>query len=332
MSPQVRKLGTTFIVVFGATLLIIFAVTHAGARKDVPPPRPVDVTEAPLASKTVDLKGCPAALVEARKGGTDADRYVVPSEEDRTLMRDMAAMLAAKGTAGRAEATKLAASAGFDVIDVPELTGVVLVREQDAKRRGGGAYLLRLSGPPKTVVQTPHTFFDEGTLPLGCELFQRSSASALFIETAHRYKAADANDSGEHPADVAHSSQSIFQAMTEGVLRVAPKVTIVQLHGFAQRDSGSQVVLSSGDRRGGDPLVARAASRIGPIVGEGVKKFPEDTNELGATKNVQGAAVRASGGRFLHVEMEARLRQNLLKDAALRARYLDALADSVSAP
>lgn len=334
MSPEVRRLGTTFVAVFGGTLLVVFAVTHAGAHRDAPPRGgPAPSSEGPVAAKGVDVKGCPAALAEARRGGTDAERYVVPGEADRTAMRDAAAMLLAKGAKGREEAVKIAASAGFDVIDVPELTGVVLVRELNEKRRGGGAYLIRLdAGPARVVVQTPHTFFDEGTLPLGCELFQRSSASALFIDTAHRYKAAEANENGEHPADVAHSTESIFQAMTEGVLRVAPKVTIVQLHGFAQRESGSQVVVSSGDRRGGDDLVLRVAERIGPVVGGGVKKFPEDTNELGATKNVQGAAVRSSGGRFVHVEMESRLRQALLKDAPLRGRYLDALAAGVSAP
>jgi hypothetical protein len=61
----------------------------------------------------------------------------------------------------------------------------------------------------------------------------------------------------------------------------------------------------------------------------GVKKYPEDSGELGATTNVQGQIVRASGGRFLHVEIEASLRRGLLTDARLRASMLDAIASAL---
>jgi hypothetical protein len=105
-------------------------------------------------------------------------------------------------------------------------------------------------------------------------------------------------------------------------------LTAVQLHGFAKRESGMRVVLSSGARVTGDALVSRAATMLSPIAGD-VRRFPVDTQELGATKNVQGQAVRDAGGRFLHVELEARLRKSLLQDDALRAQFLDALARAI---
>lgn len=274
---------------------------------------------------------CPAALVAARRGGTDSDRYVAPSEAERAAMRDAAALLVSGGASARAAATAKAATAGFDILDVPEIPGAVLLREKDDHRQGGGAYLLRLDAHSDVVVQAPHTFFDEGTLPLGCELFYRAKARAFFIDTAHRYKAAAQTEEGDHPADVAHSTTSTFQAMTEGVLRNIPHATLVQPHGFSKRDAVT-VVLSNGEGRPGNPLVGRAAGRLTKISGPGVKRFPEDTGELGATKNVQGAAVRASGGRFLHVEIAAQLRHDLLRDAQLRARFFDALAISVNEP
>jgi hypothetical protein len=63
-----------------------------------------------------------------------------------------------------------------------------------------------------------------------------------------------------------------------------------------------------------------------------VERFPDESSELGATTNVQGALVRKSGGRFLHVEMSSDLRKKLLADGELRARYLEALARSLSEP
>jgi len=75
--------------------------------------------------------------------------------------------------------------------------------------------------------------------------------------------------------------------------------------------------------------VARA---IEEIVGPRVLKYPEDTSELGATTNVQGAIVRRAGGQFLHIEMADGLRRDLLRDAALRAKVLDALGAALAGP
>jgi hypothetical protein len=275
---------------------------------------------------------CPAAIVAARRGGRDADRYAVPTPEETVALSQAVAQLLEHGAAARAAAAAAANTAGYELVEVPELPGTVLLRELDTRMRGGGAYLLRLQTSSRTVVQAPHTFFDEGTLPLSCELFQRSSALALFVDTAHRYLAADVDEQGDHPADVAHAAASLFQAATAGLLQVAPGATVVQLHGFATRASGRSVVLSAGVLQANAPLTTQAASLLTKVLGAGVARFPDDTRELGALKNVQGIATRAAGGRFLHVELDASLRKLLLSDAALRARFLDALASSVRAP
>jgi hypothetical protein len=274
-------------------------------------------------------KGCFAALVAARRGGTDADRYVVPTLPERDAMQEAVSRLVARGAAERAAASSQAQLAGFEIVDVPEVPNVVLVREVESRRRGGGAYVVRLGSKSRVVVEAPHTFFDEGTLPLACELFERAEAAALFIDTAHRYKAAEPNERGEHPADVAHASDSLFQAATEGLLRARSAATIVQLHGFAPRESGASVVLSNGAPQPGDALVARAATLLVPALGPGVKRFPDETADLGATKNVQGILARRVGAKFLHIEIEASVRKALLADAQLRARFLDALTQAV---
>lgn len=272
---------------------------------------------------------CPAALVAARKGGADPGRYVVPGDDDRdAIRRAMAELLGGTRDAAKAHA----AAASFEIIDVAELPGVVLLRELPTQRRGGGAYLVRISSTSTLIVQAPHTFYDEGTLRLGCDFFQRAGARAFFIETAHRYKAAEKTEDGNDPADVAHQTTSLFQAATEGALNATTKATVLQLHGFATRSDGARLVLSNGTKDGGDPLVANAARALGAVLGGGVLRFPEDDHELGATTNAQGALVRSRGGRFLHVEMDARLRRELISDAGERARFLRALAEAIEAP
>lgn len=275
---------------------------------------------------------CPAGLVSARRGGSDPDRYRVPRGAERAALADLVARVVTGGAAARARLASEAAALGFNIDDVPEWPDTVLLRELPEKRRGGGAYVLRLAGSSTLVVQAPHTFFDEGTLPLGCELFARTGAAAFFIETAHRYKSAAADEDGQHPADVAHAADSLFQAATEGLLRAMPNVTLVQVHGFASRDSGAEVVLSTGTKRPKGDLLARTQRALSPLGLGRIARFPDESSELGATTNVQGTLVRARGGRFLHIEMSSGVRKNLLANGELRARFFDALAGSVADP
>ena len=275
---------------------------------------------------------CPAGLVSARRGGSDPDRYRVPRDADRAAMTDLVARLVTGGAAVRASLGSAAAALGFSIDDVPEWPGTVLLRELPAKRRGGGAYVLRLARTSALIVQAPHTFFDEGTLPLGCELFARASAAAFFIETAHRYKSAAAGEDRDHPADVAHAADSLFQAATEGLLRAMRNVTLVQVHGFASRESGAEVVLSAGTKRPTTDLLSRAQRALTPLSLGRIARFPDESTELGATTNVQGALVRAHSGRFLHVEMSSGVRKNLLANTELRARFFEALTRSLAGP
>jgi hypothetical protein len=272
--------------------------------------------------------GCPPALAAARKGGGTPNKYVVPSAEQLTSIREVVERLLREGAPARANARESAAAAGFEIVEVPEVPGAVVLRE--TANHGGGAYLLRLGSPSRLLVQAPHTFYDAGTFPLACELFQRTGARALFVNTVHRYRGAPPDAKGEHPADVAHAEGSVFQASTIAFTKAVPTPSVVQLHGFGAGEGRGRVVLSAGERRPADPLVARAQTALTRVLGEGILRFPEDTSELGATTNVQGAVVREAGGRFLHVEMADAVRRSLLQDASLRTRVLGVLGDAVT--
>jgi hypothetical protein len=230
--------------------------------------------------------------------------------------RDVAAL-----DAIRADAAKI----GFEIVEPPELAGTAILREVGSKRHGGGAYVVRLGSTSRLIVQAPHTFYDEGTLPIACAYFARSQARALFINTVHRYKGAPEDARGQYPADVAHAPATHFQAATEATAAACAPVTVVQLHGFATREPRARAVVSTGEKRHKGPIVERVSKALAGAAGAPILRYPDDTSELGATTNVQGTVVRAAGGRFVHIEMDEGLRKDLQTDGALAARFFAAL-------
>jgi hypothetical protein len=296
------------------------AVSHVPSPASPPSPPPLPVEQSMKATPS-----CPQVLLAARKGGAAADRYVRPNPAQQSAMTRLFERLFSEGpSAARADATPL----GFVLSPLPDNQAVWSLVEQHSRMRGGGAYLIRPLAESHLIVQAPHTFYDEGTLPLACELFQRAGARALFIETAHRYKAAEAEQDGAFPADLAHAEDSLFQAATAGALAATASTTIVQLHGFAARDSRYAVVLSSGARRG-SAQVDRVQQALSPLL-EGVARFPQEASELGATTNVQGKLARRSSHELVHIELSAPLRTRLLDDPVFREAFLEAVVKGLT--
>jgi hypothetical protein len=313
-------------------ILLVLALATSSCRSttkvDVAPPSSVGAVPSPKEDMNVE---CPAALLEARRDGTLPNRFVVPRDDERAQMKAIVASLLATDSAGLASVRADAARIGFELLDAEAAPGVVVLREIEGQRRGGGAYLVRLRSASRLVVQAPHTFYDEGTLPLACDLFQRAQARALFINTVHRYKGAPADANGQHPSDVAHAPRTLFQSATEGALDAVKDLAVLQLHGFATREPRARAVVSTGEKRAGSTFLVTAAKALEDEVGKPVLRYPDDTSELGATTNVQGMIVRAAGGRFLHIEMDEGLRRDLAADTALRARAFGAITRVIEA-
>ncbi len=289
---------------------------------------PAPAVSAPVVDATAPLKNdaCPAALADTRRDGARAGAFTAPTDAERgAIKRAVARLLAGDKNVDTA-------AFGFETATIAEWPGTLLLRERDGQRRGGGAYVVRVGTASSLVVQAPHTFYDEGTFPLACAFFAQTGARMLAINTAHRYKAAPVV--GDlHPADVAHAPNTLFQGVTEGAIEaLKERITLVQLHGFANREVDAQAVVSSGDRRADAALVARVAAKLEAITQPRILRFPLDTKELGATTNIQGPLVRAAGGHFIHVEMSDDLRRELARDSDFRNRAFAALFDALSPP
>ncbi len=194
--------------------------------------------------------------------------------------------------------------------------------------------MVRPGSTSNLIIQAPHRFHDEHTLPIAWQLFARTKALALYVNTVHRYRGSEPDNDGNHPADVAHNQDSLFHAATLGAIDAVRNVDLVQIHGFDDREETADyaAVVSAGERKRGLRHVQETRERLERALGQTVLRFPDDTSKLGATTNVQGMAVRAHDGRFLHVELSTKVRARCSRNASTTATLVDEIARALEKP
>jgi hypothetical protein len=210
-----------------------------------------------------------------------------------------------------------------------------LVAEQGPTKVGAGAYALRPKAKNDIVIEAPHTFFDQGTLPLALTLFDALDARALLINTLHRGGAGGADEgederldrsrSGEEKSDLAHHTESYFQVAHSLLGAEWPQTRFIQVHGFRDEKVPGVSVVVSGAGTSLDPLpVARA---LNEVFGAGTARvYPEEVKKLGGTTNAQARACKEAGWAFLHLEISASFRQRMERQASLREQFAQALS------
>ncbi|WP_375761285.1 hypothetical protein [Corallococcus exercitus] len=307
-----------------------------------PPPERV-----PQEDPSVNVPEQSGCRVDARFSGLwprlDAVTFHPTTLEERAAVSKLIpALLAAAPTRKDVppELTNLAASAGFflETWATPRDTFWVL-RERPDNLHGAGAYVIRTGEATHDVVQVPHPYFDIGTEDIGANLFScppEGHAPRLFMTaTAHRYKGVpgETPEDPEHPADVAHNPDHLFQAVTDLAARQLRAPRVVQLHGFGEskvqkgRTELLAAVVSDGTRKPG-AWARKVAAQLEKPLGPGVKLFPDEVKVLGGTQNAQGRLLQAYPlARFLHLEMSSRTRKALASPARL-----DRLAQILFAP
>ncbi len=247
-------------------------------------------------------------------------------EERAAFTRLIPALLAAAPRQSRPpeELEALARSIGFrlETRTLGERRETVWVlMEQPGRHRGAGAYLFRTGPATDDVIQAPHAYFDRWTERLGAALFacapEGRRPRAFTTNTAHRYRSHpdEKREDTEHPADVAHNPEHLYQLVTDLLARHLPSLRIVQLHGFdegkhPEREGVVAVVSSSSPKP--SPWARKVANRLVKLHGDGVRLYPEQTQLLGGTRNVQARLLQAyPRACFLHLEMSAALRRTL---------------------
>lgn len=295
-----------------------------------PAPSPVvrnpDATPAPQSRETRLAQ----SLQEIRQ--TPSAAYVAPTPAESDLYRSWVGHLSTSLLDGRLPTRE--APSGF-IGRVLEGGRVWLLSEVSGQNRGAGALALRVSADAPIVVEVPHSFFDEGTLPIGMAVFEELRGLALLVNSVHRGGAGPEEQrlerarSGTSESDVAHQPSSFFHQAHLELGRAWPKAHVVQLHGFRDEKvpSAKIVVSAAGTGAAAAPL-ARA---LNEAFGVGTARlYPEEVDQLGGTQNAQAEANREENRGFIHLELAASLRTQLTRQKTLQERFAQALAKGLS--
>ncbi|MFV8754257.1 hypothetical protein ACNOYE_27245 [Nannocystaceae bacterium ST9] len=267
-------------------------------------------------------------------------RWVPLPGEQRLALEELVVLLLEYAETGeldrraRRSARSLALAAKVELSAV-EVGGVSLwlVSESADRVRGAGAYLIRLGPTAPLVLSAPHVFHDQGTgdIALALLLEARAPSStprAIFVNDVHRHRQLDGRkiDRRDNPADSAHAHEHPLAATTRRVLERLP-LAIIQLHGYGgELLAGEPVaILSSGGHR-----PSRYVRNVAISLRRGLPELPiglygVDADRLGGTTNIQAQAARELGRCFLHVELSRPLRDRLVAEPDLRARWGPAL-------
>ena len=284
-----------------ALLVLVFAAGVLGVR---------------LSGEELSVDALVAQEVEAaaRRGSDD---YRPPTREQAARLAAAVGALS-RGDAGAAEDVE---SLGYEIREL-EHDGrrLLALVEATTERRHWGAFVLDPDTASEVVVEVPHPTSDLATPQVGLELFVRTRARALLLAGAHR----DAGQEGS--ADVAHRTDSAFEAVHRVLLR--DDSVVVQLHGFddGRRDDPADVVLSDGtDDPPGRLRDVRDALKDEDFEVCLFRGGPR-CRDLAARTNVQGRSAREVGALFVHVEAAPALR----RQREPRARLVEALAVSLA--
>ncbi len=197
--------------------------------------------------------------------------------------------------------------------------------EPEENCAGRGAYLLRRGGDVSPVaLVAPHRGADRYT----GTIVQLLMAEYRFGAAAWNSAPRRASAACAHAGDVAREPTHYITAFSLAFAHQYPRGRIVQIHGFEGKnrqssDAGmADFILSDGTSNPPPILREVAACLIREFPDHQVRVFGIDSDELGATTNRQGRALRSAGfAGFTHVEISPGMREQLVGDRAARARF-----------
>lgn len=207
-------------------------------------------------------------------------------------------------------------------VDAPN--GLALTEAED-DCAGRGAYLLRTGSDISPVaLVAPHRGADRHTGTIVQLLMAEHRFGAAAWNSAPRRASAAC----AHAGDVAREPTHYITAFSLAFAHQYPRGRIVQIHGFEGKNRQSLDAANAdfilGDGTANPPLILRevAACLVREFPNRQVRVFGVDSDELGATTNRQGRALRRAGfAGFTHIEMSPGMRELLVGDHAARARF-----------
>lgn len=176
-----------------------------------------------------------------------------------------------------------------------------------------GTYIFNLNPErPDLVIQVPHPLNDMNTGQEGIYMFKYLDAKAFFIAGTHRYN-------NGLVSDVAHNNNNFFQVATEVVFDEFPKTTFIQFHGFAQKETDPDIVISYGvlDTSYFFYTTSPALSIKISLSSSPLNVLINDNGQhrLTAYTNAQGRYINnTSKHQFIHIEQSLGVRKSYHKE------------------
>ena len=234
------------------------------------------------------------AASQAAGGGT----YEAPGRLQGREWREISDGVLALGDGERALALRLLGRHGYRL---SEADGVdLVVPDEVPDGRGWGLYAVRAQGRD-VAVEVPHPRADLRTEHMGAALAEAVAARHLLVAGARRDR-----DNGR--ADVAHEPDSLFSRVHEQL--AARGVPAVQLHGYATSSAPDSDVIVSPGAAELSPLAREVADRLDDAGLRTCRVWSDACGPLQGRSNAQGAASKASGAPFVHLEVSGRVRQD----------------------
>ena len=220
---------------------------------------------------------------------------------------------------------------GFDAaIQDTGFGRTLLLAERSDRVEGKGRYLLRAGTHAGVLLEAPHSTDDLFTGDIVQQLFLRHSFAGAGFNSLSRWSVDQNADFG----DLARRADSALIAFGAAFMSEHPGGTVVQIHGFDSEKRGeasfaeADIVVSEGTPAPSPQTLAYRHCLDRLLPGR-VLLYPDETRELGATRNATGRIVREAGGRFLHLELSLSLRGQMRSDPVLSGRFADCLLGSV---
>jgi len=241
----------------------------------------------------------------------DSEGYVVPSEKEQ---KDFAKLISLLKMADPAGAARIAVENNYTLINYAdrgdENAVSYLLREQKPIQKGWGLYAFRMDSTSSIIIEAPHPLYDRRTPSVALDIYRALDARALLIAGAHR----NANSDGS--ADMAHTTESIFHSIHVTLLEELKPATgdliILQIHGFHtnKHEGYPQAVFGFGKKMEGKEFtVAKKLESAFSAQGINAGLCTGDVwQDLCGTKNAQASV--ASGGIFIHIELDENLRKH----------------------
>jgi len=304
---------------FILSIAVILCVTRCAPQLvQTPMPTPISTpnpSATPAAIFSLDtIKGSfrnQISYLEDNMPRANSEGYVVPADQEQADFAELAVSLV--GANDLAHANQLAVKNNYSLtyyLDRGDDNSVnYLLRENKPIQKGWGLYVFRVDSTSNIIIEAPHPLYDRRTPSVALNIYRALDARALLIAGAHR----NANSDGS--ADMAHTTESIFQSVHEALsqeIQVASgNVIILQIHGFhTSKHAGyPQAVFGFGEKI--QPAEFALAQKLGDALSEqgiNVGLCTGDVwQDLCGTTNAQASTM--NGGMFIHIELDEDLRK-----------------------